>query len=120
MLSEPAAPPDATLQEREDGPAQSSSPNSTVSSIFPMDLSLYTSHHGRGNKRDFETRLHEMERDERGGSNSSRASDHNEEENCLVRKKLRLSKEQLAFLEENFKEHSTLNLVSQSHRESHE
>ncbi|XP_057499981.1 homeobox-leucine zipper protein HOX11-like [Actinidia eriantha] len=48
--------------------------------------------------------------DERGGSNSSRASDHDEEENCLVRKKLRLSKEQLAFLEENFKEHSTLNL----------
>ncbi|KAJ0987317.1 hypothetical protein J5N97_005673 [Dioscorea zingiberensis] len=37
----------------------------------------------------------------------SRASD--EEENGLARKKLRLSKEQSAFLEESFKEHNTLN-----------
>ncbi|KAF2307755.1 hypothetical protein GH714_031482 [Hevea brasiliensis] len=38
---------------------------------------------------------------------SSRASD--DEENGLTRKKLRLSKEQSAFLEESFKEHNTLN-----------
>ncbi|KAD5802616.1 hypothetical protein E3N88_13976 [Mikania micrantha] len=38
---------------------------------------------------------------------SSRASD--EDENGMSRKKLRLSKEQSAYLEESFKEHSTLN-----------
>ncbi|KAJ6304025.1 hypothetical protein OIU77_017826 [Salix suchowensis] len=38
---------------------------------------------------------------------SSRASD--DEENGSTRKKLRLSKEQSAFLEESFKEHNTLN-----------
>ncbi|PSS36296.1 Homeobox-leucine zipper protein [Actinidia chinensis var. chinensis] len=108
LLSEPAGPPDSNRQEREDGPALSSSPNSTVSSIFHMDLSIYTSNHGRGNKRDLETSLSEIEREERGGS-SSRASDHDDEENCLARKKLRLSKEQSAFLEESFKEHNTLN-----------
>lgn len=41
---------------------------------------------------------------------SSRASD--EDENGSTRKKLRLSKEQSAFLEESFKEHNTLNPVS--------
>jgi homeobox-leucine zipper protein len=41
---------------------------------------------------------------------SSRASD--DDENGLTRKKLRLSKEQSAFLEESFKEHNTLNPVS--------
>lgn len=42
---------------------------------------------------------------------SSRASD--DDENCSnTRKKLRLSKEQAASLEESFKEHSTLNPVS--------
>ncbi|CAI9765690.1 unnamed protein product [Fraxinus pennsylvanica] len=71
-----------------------SSPNSTVSS-FQMDFSIYT----RG-KRD----ANEGEAD-RG--DSSRASD--EEENGMARKKLRLTKEQSAFLEESFKEHNTLN-----------
>lgn len=41
---------------------------------------------------------------------SSRFSD--EEENGGARKKLRLSREQSAFLEENFKDHSTLKPVS--------
>ncbi|XP_077234615.1 homeobox-leucine zipper protein HAT14-like [Tasmannia lanceolata] len=68
-----------------------SSPNSTVSS-FQMDFSLY-----RGESKNEEG----MERV------YSRASD--EEENVLTRKKLRLSKEQSAFLEESFKEHNTLN-----------
>lgn len=44
------------------------------------------------------------------GRASSRASD--EDENGCTRKKLRLSKEQSAFLEESFKEHNTLNPVS--------
>ncbi|CAA2954584.1 homeobox-leucine zipper protein HOX11-like isoform X2 [Olea europaea var. sylvestris] len=82
-----------TAVEVEDGAALSS-PNSTVSS-FQMDFSIYT----RG-KRD----ANEVEAD-RGAS--SKASD--EEENGMARKKLRLSKEQSAFLEESFKEHNTLN-----------
>ncbi|KAL2480500.1 Homeobox-leucine zipper protein HAT14 [Abeliophyllum distichum] len=77
-----------------------SSPNSTVSS-FQMDFSIYRN--GRG-KRDFETVTVECEAD-RG--DSSRASD--EEENSMARKKLRLTKEQSAFLEDSFKEQSTLN-----------
>ncbi|CAA2954586.1 Hypothetical predicted protein [Olea europaea subsp. europaea] len=85
-----------TAVEVEDGAALSS-PNSTVSS-FQMDFSIYT----RG-KRD----ANEVEAD-RGAS--SKASD--EEENGMARKKLRLSKEQSAFLEESFKEHNTLNPVS--------
>lgn len=80
-----------------------SSPNSTASS-FQMDFSIYRN--GRTNgKRDLEA--NEAEND-RGAS--SRASD--EDENGLARKKLRLTKEQSAFLEESFKEHSTLNPVS--------
>ncbi|XP_022846741.1 homeobox-leucine zipper protein HAT14-like [Olea europaea var. sylvestris] len=81
------------VEEAENGAAQSS-PNSTVSS-FRMDFSIYT----RG-KRDAK----ECEAD---GGASSRASD--EEENGMARKKLRLTKEQSAFLEESFKEHNTLN-----------
>ncbi|CAI9782739.1 unnamed protein product [Fraxinus pennsylvanica] len=77
-----------------------SSPNSTVSS-FQMDFSVYRN--GRG-KRDFETVTLEVDAD-RGAS--SRASD--DEENSMARKKLRLTKEQSAFLEESFKEQSTLN-----------
>ncbi|PPS02040.1 hypothetical protein GOBAR_AA18623 [Gossypium barbadense] len=40
---------------------------------------------------------------------SSRASDDDEDENGSSRKKLQLSKEQSAFLEESFKEHNNLN-----------
>ncbi|XP_022151367.1 homeobox-leucine zipper protein HOX11 isoform X2 [Momordica charantia] len=73
-----------------------SSPNSAVSS-FQMDFGV---RNGGGSKRssDFEM---ETERA------SSRISD--DDENGSARKKLRLSKEQSAFLEESFKEHSTLN-----------
>ncbi|KAK6945386.1 Homeobox domain [Dillenia turbinata] len=73
-----------------------SSPNSGVSS-FQMELSM------QRNKRDFEMAMNEVE----GERASSRASD--DDENGLTRKKLRLSKEQSAFLEESFKEHNTLN-----------
>ncbi|GKV34531.1 hypothetical protein SLEP1_g42900 [Rubroshorea leprosula] len=84
----------AGADDAEDGAALSS-PNSAVSS-FPMDFGI-----GNGSsrgKRDMEA---ETERA------SSRASD--DDENGLTRKKLRLSKEQSAFLEESFKEHNTLN-----------
>ncbi|XP_020586416.1 homeobox-leucine zipper protein HOX11-like isoform X2 [Phalaenopsis equestris] len=73
----------------EDTAAVSSSPNSAASS-FHVDF-------GGG----VGLAATVMER------SSSRASD--EEDNSGSRKKLRLSKEQSAFLEESFKEHSTLN-----------
>lgn len=83
-----------------------SSPNSGASS-FQIDYSLYRS--GRSNnKRDLEGIANEVEI-ERGGS--SRGSD-DEDSNGLTRKKLRLTKDQSAFLEESFKEHNTLNPVS--------
>ncbi|XWS43254.1 hypothetical protein CRYUN_Cryun16bG0087100 [Craigia yunnanensis] len=72
-----------------------SSPNSAMSS-FQMDFAIRNGS-SRG-KRDLEV---ETERA------SSRASD--DDENGSTRKKLRLSKEQSAFLEESFKEHNTLN-----------
>lgn len=84
----------ATAEETEDGAALSS-PNSTVSS-FHMDFGV---RNGGRSKRDHL----EVE--------TERASD--DDENGSTRKKLRLSKEQSAFLEESFKEHSTLNPVSQ-------
>lgn len=42
----------------------------------------------------------------------TRSGNSEEEENGILRKKLRLSKEQSAFLEESFKEHNTLDPVS--------
>ncbi|RWW40758.1 hypothetical protein BHE74_00053805 [Ensete ventricosum] len=86
----------------EERASSSSSPNSTVS-CSQMDFSAQ-----RGG----------VEKGGGGGVGaaavgrraSSRVSD--EEENGLVRKKLRLSKEQSNSLEESFEEHSTLNPVS--------
>lgn len=88
----------AAAEEAEDAAAPLSSPNSTVSS-FQMDFGVGNG--GRSSKRDLE-----LETDRA----SSRASD--DEDNGSTRKKLRLSKDQSAFLEESFKEHSTLNPVS--------
>ncbi|KAK9283764.1 hypothetical protein L1049_012016 [Liquidambar formosana] len=85
-------------EEADDGAAVSSSPNSAASS-FQMDFCIYRS----GNKRDSEAAGNDVEAERA----SSRASD--EDENGITRKKLRLSKEQSAFLEESFKEHNTLN-----------
>ncbi|KAJ8471871.1 hypothetical protein OPV22_026214 [Ensete ventricosum] len=89
-----------STEEAEEGTAAaaaSSSPNSTVSS-FQMGFSALRC-------------SVEMEESGEGAAAlekaSSRVSD--EEENGLARKKLRLSKEQSAFLEESFKEHNTLN-----------
>lgn len=81
-----------------------SSPNSTVSS-FQMDFGVRNGGGGSRSKRSSDLEM-ETERA------SSRISD--DEENGSARKKLRLSKEQSAFLEESFKEHSTLNPVSQN------
>ncbi|KAK9169972.1 hypothetical protein Syun_002112 [Stephania yunnanensis] len=84
-----------------------SSPNSTVSS-FQIDFSIYsggnTTTMVSNHKRDADC-LNSLEAEAERAS--SRASD--EEENGLTRKKLRLSKEQSAYLEESFKEHNTLN-----------
>ncbi|KAF8398522.1 hypothetical protein HHK36_017451 [Tetracentron sinense] len=92
--------PSATDQV-DDGAAVSS-PNSIVSSL-QMEFSRYRAGSGGGSKRDFEATANEVDTERA----SSRASD--DEENGLTRKKLRLSKEQSAFLEESFKEHNTLN-----------
>lgn len=86
-------------EDPEDG-ASLSSPNSTVSTSFHMDFGVRNG--GGRSKRD-----HLEIETERA---SSRASD--DDENGSTRKKLRLSKEQSAFLEESFKEHNTLNPVS--------
>nr|CAB3457201.1 unnamed protein product [Digitaria exilis] len=70
--------------------AVSSSPNNSAGS-FPNDFSAQGRAGGPGG----------------GGGGGSRASD--EDDGGSARKKLRLSKEQSAFLEESFKEHATLN-----------
>lgn len=58
-------------------------------------------------KRDFEqlSAINSEAEADRGGAGSD------DEENGLARKKLRLTKDQSAFLEESFKEHNTLNPV---------
>ncbi|GFY92132.1 homeobox leucine zipper protein [Actinidia rufa] len=94
----PPPPPPAA----EDGAAAASSPNSGASS-FQMDLwsvggSKRGSPEAGGGGNDGGV---EAERE------SSRASD--DDDNGIARKKLRLSKEQSAYLEESFKEHNTLN-----------
>ncbi|KAK2977019.1 hypothetical protein RJ640_022285 [Escallonia rubra] len=71
-----------------------------TSSSFLMDFCMFRG----GKKRDSEAAGNDAAEAERA---SSRASD--EDENGLSRKKLRLSKEQSAYLEESFKEHTTLN-----------
>ncbi|KAG0469206.1 hypothetical protein HPP92_018534 [Vanilla planifolia] len=80
-------------EDAEEGAAISLSPNSSISS-FPMELA---------GGMDFATAAVEAERA------SSKGSD--DEDNGGARKKLRLSKEQSAFLEESFKEQNTLNPV---------
>eukprot|EP01018_Ginkgo_biloba_P013779 Gb_29897 [translate_table: standard] len=90
-----------------DDDAVVSSPNSTVSS-FHMDSAMHPGSHASSGKRERDENNmngneHELERA------CSRGSD--EEEGDATRKKLRLSKEQSALLEESFKEHNTLNPV---------
>ncbi|KAF6141838.1 hypothetical protein GIB67_003209 [Kingdonia uniflora] len=73
-----------SMEETEDGVVGVSSPNSSLSK-----------------------EAEEVEVEVEAERGSPRASD--DDENGLTRKKLRLSKEQSAFLEESFKEHNTLN-----------
>ncbi|KAE8679415.1 Homeobox-leucine zipper protein HAT14 [Hibiscus syriacus] len=87
--------PLAVTEESEEGAAVSS-PNSTVSS-FQMDFGIRNGSNTNRGKRDLK------------GVEAERASDEDDELNGSTRKKLRLSKEQSAFLEESFKEHNTLN-----------
>lgn len=97
----------AAAEDGDEGATALSSPNSNSGgSSFQMDICLYNyKNSGGGNsyKRD-----HSEGEAERA---SSRASD-DDDTNGSTRKKLRLSKEQSAFLEESFKEHNTLNPVS--------
>ncbi|KAK6149231.1 hypothetical protein DH2020_016756 [Rehmannia glutinosa] len=87
--------------------ASLSSPNTTSSRVssFQMDFSIFTTT-SRG-KRDLQGNIGGEIYIEADRGTSSRGSD--EEENGMARKKLRLSKEQSAFLEQSFKEHNTLN-----------
>ncbi|KAK6126848.1 hypothetical protein DH2020_039409 [Rehmannia glutinosa] len=87
--------------EAEEGATISSQYNKDFSS-FQMDFSIFRNERG---KRDFERLINNENEADRG--TSSRGSD--EDENGISRKKLRLTKEQSAFLEESFKEHNTLN-----------
>ncbi|CAJ2673015.1 unnamed protein product [Trifolium pratense] len=84
----------AMTEEADDG-ASLSSPSSSVSP-FQMDFSMMNNNaeYGGRNKRENE-------------GEAERVSD--DDENGSTRKKLRLSKDQSAFLEESFKEHTTLN-----------
>ncbi|KAD4888739.1 hypothetical protein E3N88_20812 [Mikania micrantha] len=106
-------------QETGEGPAAGkSSPNNSNSgtSSFQMDFcSIFKS--GRSfhsKKTDLElptVNLEYLDVRERDHRSSSRGAGmiSDEEENGLTRKKLRLTKEQSAYLEDSFKEHSTLN-----------
>ncbi|KAL5160022.1 Homeobox-leucine zipper protein HOX27 [Glycine soja] len=98
------AQPPAVEDEAEEAAALSSSPNSAASS-FQMDLCIYSSRGGSSYKRDFEGEAY----DQRTSSRASDDDDNNNGSGGNTRKKLRLSKEQSAFLEESFKEHNTLN-----------
>jgi homeobox-leucine zipper protein len=89
-------------QADQDVAALSSSPPNSATSSFQMDFCMYSSK-GRSESHN------EADQAERA---SSRASD--EDENGSARKKLRLSKDQSAFLEESFKEHNTLTPVRES------
>lgn len=94
----------------EEGAAGSlSSPNNSGASCFQMDFPRCRNVRWWSRKRD-------MEGDSRGASsnNNSIGSDEEEINGGLSRKKLRLTRQQSAFLEETFKQHSTLNPVSQT------
>ena len=82
------------------GALSSSSPNDSAGS-FPLDLGRRAAGHAEG-----------AAAARAGGERSSSRASDEDEGTSNARKKLRLSKEQSAFLEESFKEHSTLNTVS--------
>ncbi|KAL6555457.1 Homeobox-leucine zipper protein [Orobanche gracilis] len=83
-------------------------PSSSSSSSFRMDFTIFRSSSSSprpaGSKRDLE----QINNNSSGDNEADRGSDE-DENGSMARKKLRLSKQQSAFLEESFKEHSTLN-----------
>ncbi|XP_030518419.2 homeobox-leucine zipper protein HOX11 [Rhodamnia argentea] len=82
------------------GAEQLSSPNSGTSSFHLSEFRLGS----RGRSKTVDALSLEGDNDRA----CSKGSDEYDEDNGLARKKLRLSKEQSAFLEESFKEHHTL------------
>ncbi|KAF4364731.1 homeobox-leucine zipper protein HOX11 [Cannabis sativa] len=94
----------SAAEEADETTVLSSSPNSNSggTSSFHMDIGLYNYRGSGGNNKRDQYSEGEAER------SSPRASD-DDDVNGNNRKKLRLSKDQSAFLEESFKEHNTLN-----------
>ncbi|CAF1789294.1 unnamed protein product [Brassica napus] len=95
----------ATVPEEEEEAAlsMSVSPPDSVTSSFRLDFGIKSyGYERRNNKRD-------IENDEVERSTSRASNEDNDDDNGATRKKLRLSKDQSAFLEDSFKEHSTLN-----------
>ncbi|XP_009766178.1 homeobox-leucine zipper protein HOX11-like isoform X2 [Nicotiana sylvestris] len=90
------------LEEEAEEGADLSSPNSNSGvSSFQMEFS---SIYRNGNSRSLIGK-----RDHSEAGDTERGVSDEDENNGLARKKLRLTKEQSAFLEESFKEHNTLN-----------
>ncbi|KAL8041592.1 hypothetical protein ABFX02_10G175000 [Erythranthe guttata] len=103
----------------------SSSPNSSTVSSFQMNFSVFRPNSAISRKRGFEKIAENNnninscellgEADRIRGSDDDNDNDNDEDEingnnnNNMSRKKLRLTKEQSAFLEDSFKEHNTLN-----------
>ncbi|KAE9584922.1 hypothetical protein Lal_00024407 [Lupinus albus] len=101
----------AAEDEVEEGVALSSSPNSAASP-FQMDLSIYNARGGSLSGSGGNCYYNGGGGGGGGDSGGKRDSDDGDEDDNVggsSRKKLRLSKEQSAFLEDSFKEHSTLN-----------
>ncbi|KAF8118760.1 hypothetical protein N665_0002s0070 [Sinapis alba] len=99
MLSRAATLPG---EEEEAAPSMSMSPPDSVTSSFRLDFGIKSyGYERRDSKRDIE--------DEVDRSTSRASNEDNYNDNGAIRKKLRLSKDQSAFLEDSFKEHSTLN-----------
>ncbi|KAK6933690.1 Leucine zipper, homeobox-associated [Dillenia turbinata] len=97
----------AEERETEEGRVMSSSsPPNSVASSFRMDFCMFRSSSAATGGNNNNKRSSDDSAAMDGERASSRASD--EDDNGLTRKKLRLSKEQSAFLEESFKEHNTL------------
>ncbi|WZZ22967.1 hypothetical protein YC2023_124354 [Brassica napus] len=100
MLSGAATVPE---EEEEAALSMSVSPPDSVTSSFRLDFGIKSyGYERRNNKRG-------NENDEVERSTSRASNEDNDDDNGATRKKLRLSKDQSAFLEDSFKEHSTLN-----------
>ncbi|KAG5377250.1 hypothetical protein IGI04_041846 [Brassica rapa subsp. trilocularis] len=90
-------------EEEEAALSMSVSPPDSVTSSFRLDFGIKSyGYERRNNKRG-------NENDEVERSTSRASNEDNDDDNGATRKKLRLSKDQSAFLEDSFKEHSTLN-----------